>query len=388
MFMLSKTFLVLCLLFSFNVFGVEQSVEVVVKKDAATSPQMDLLTLNGYRQAITSELLKSNLDSEKFWKKFEEKKLSPSEEAEFFRPLFRNPVFLSGKENPEDLFIKSIFKFDLDLEKFKALTSEFLSDLPDVSLKTFYIIPDIGIDRDMTWTDVGVSKKENFSGVIIESWKKWAATQFKNYPNVVVLEKDLSVKPSNLNPESVTLKWNSMLKKGEVFQDRRTVRYELSAQYVLVNTKSNETLVGFDFPLQKRELGINSAKDLSSNLASLVYNLLNSQTAKLTQALTQNQASAALSVVEVKITGKHGIFDITQINTILMEKFKEQALTSELKSYSSEGSMIALKSKLPPQELFNMLAKDGGKYPLNEQKILSFSPETNTFAIISKEANN
>lgn len=386
--MFNKIVLLSVLFFSVSVFGVEQSVEVVVKKDGATSPQMELIAQNGYRQAVTSELLKSNLDSEKFWKKFEEKKLTPEQESEFFKPLFKNPVFLSGKDNPEDLFIRSIFKFDLDTEKFKAMTTEFLSDLPDASLKTFYLVADIEIDRNMTWADVGVTKKENFSGVIVESWKKWAATQFKDYPNVVVLEKDLPTKPSNLNGESVTLKWNSMLKKAEVFQDRRSVRYELSAQYVLVTTKTNETLVGFDFPLQKRELGTNNAKELSSNLASLIYNLLNSQTAKLTQALAQNQASAALSVVDFKIIGRHGLFDITQINTLLMEKFKDQALSSELKSYSSESSVIAIKSKLSIEELSLLLAKEGGKFPLSEQKILSFSPETNTFAILSKEANN
>lgn len=386
--MFNKTLLVLGLIFSFNVFGIEQSIEVVVKKDTATTPQMDLLTLNGYRQAVTSELLKSNLDSEKFWQKLEEKNLSDTQEVEFLKPLFKNPVFLAGKDDPNDAFIKSIFKFDFDQEKFKAMTDEFLSDLPDVTLKTFYIVPDISIDKEMTWSDVGVSKKENFSGVIVDSWKKWAATQFKNYVNVVVLEKDFSSRPSQLNAESVTLKWNSMLKKAEVFQDRRSIRYELSAQYVLVNTKTNETLVGFDFPLQKRELGINNQKELSSNLASLIYNLLNSQTAKITQALAQNQASAALTLVEFKVTGKHGLFDITQINTILMERFKDQALTSELKSYSSEGSTIAIKSKLSSQELTQLLAREGGKYPLSEQKILSFSPETNTFAIISKEANN
>jgi hypothetical protein len=40
------------------------------------------------------------------------------------------------------------------------------------------------------------------------------------------------------------------------------------------------------------------------------------------------------------------------------------------------------------EALYAILAKDGGKFALNEQKILLFSPETKAFAIIPKEANN
>ena len=146
--------------------------------------------------------------------------------------------------------------------------------------------------------------------------------------------------------------------------------------------------MGFDFPIQKKEVGIAIPKELSSNLASLVFNLLNSQSVKINSALELNLASSARSSVEVKVMGKHGLLDITQINSFLVEHFKSIGLTAELKNYSSDSSSISIKSTMNPEGLYALFAKDGGKLPLNEQKILLFNPENKSFAIISKEANN
>jgi hypothetical protein len=369
----------------------DQTLEIMVKKtDITASAKLDeLFALNAVRQALTSELVKNNLDTEAFWAKVEARKLSDKEEIELFKPLFSKfNVTINPNQVANDQFQRGTFSYLLDPSSFNKFYIDFMADAPDVSVKTFYIIPDIGIAGEMSWIDVGVTKKENFSGVIIDSWKKWATTHFKNFTNVVVLEKDFTTKPSNMNAESVTLKWNSSLKKGEVFQDRKSAKYELTAQFVLVNTKNNHSLVAFDFPTQKRELAIYNPKDLSSNLASLIYNLLNSQTVKITSALEQNLATSSSSIVELKLVGKAGLFDITQLNSFLNEQFKDIALVSELKSYGSDGSILSIKSTLSPDALYTRFAKQGGKFPLNEQKLLLFSSENKTFAIISKEANN
>ena len=161
----------------------------------------------------------------------------------------------------------------------------------------------------------------------------------------------------------------------------------MTAQYVIVGTKSKRVLLGFDFPTQKREVGISVPKDLSSTLASLVYNLLNSQSSKISTALEAPRQSGS-SALEMKVVGKHGLLEITQINSFLSERFKDINLTSELKSYSSDSSVISIKSNVTSESLYSLFAKDGGKLPLNEQKILLFSPAEHSFAIIPKEANN
>ena len=205
-----KIYLLLCLFFAFNLMAAEQSVEVLLKKTEINSTEpdvktkvLDLFVLNGMRQAMTKELVENGLDSELFWSKIEEKKLTEIAEQEFFKPFFISQSL--AIPDPElqvpkiDQFSRAIFNYELDSLKAKKLFDELFTNLPDVTLKTFYILPDINIDSDMKWEDVGVTKKENFSGVIIESWKKWAAGQFKNFVNIVVLEKDFTQKPLQLN---------------------------------------------------------------------------------------------------------------------------------------------------------------------------------------------
>ena len=400
-----KLMTAICLLLNMSIaFSAEEKIEISVKKSdtiqdsrgglPATKEGPFSFLLNGMRQAITAELSKNELNSEIFWKKIEDKKISDADEINLFRPYFNrfNIVMDKSDANSQKVveapgteqFLKATFSYEFDAEKIKKFFLETMADAHDEKNKTIYIIPDINITQDMNWMDLGVSKQENFSGVIIDSWKKWAQTQFKSFTDVVVLEKDFLEKSDQLNTESVTLKWNSTIKKAEVFQDRKSARFEVSAQFVLVNTRSNQSLLAFDFPLQKKEVSITSPKDLSSVLASLVFNLLNSQTVKINSALELNRASSTLSIVDVKLTGKHGLFDITQINSMLSERFKEFALTSEMKSYSMDSSVISIKSTLNQQALYSLFMKDGGKYIFNEQKILLFSPETKVFAIISK----
>ena len=394
-----KFLIALSFLFSVNLLAATQTMEVIIKKTdlVQVDPNvkiktLDIFTLNGMRQALTKELEDKKLSSEDFWQKLDAKKMSDTEEMEFLKPFFQSTSLAipevqaldTREKNKADLFERAFFTYEIDSSNVLKLYDNFQINLPDAAIKTFYILPEISIDFDMTWEDVGVSKKENFSGVIIESWKKWAQTQFKNFQSVVVLEKDLSTRPLNLNPESVTLKWNSNLKRAEVFQDRKTARFELTAQFVLINTKSGESLVGFDFPGQKREASISNPKDLSSNLASLIFNLLNSQTSKITTALELNKTSGTFNTVEMSIIGKHGLLDISQLNSLLIEKFKEVALSSELKKYSSEASVISIKSTANLEALTALFARDGGRFPLNEQKILLFNPASRTFAIIPK----
>jgi hypothetical protein len=103
---------------------------------------------------------------------------------------------------------------------------------------------------------------------------------------------------------------------------------------------------------------------------------------KINQALEESRILNSFSSVEFKISGKHGLSDISLLNNLLIERFKQFSLSSEVKSYSMDSSVIIVKSTLSSDVLLSTLSKDGGKYPLNEQKILLFNPSTKTFAII------
>ncbi len=393
--MLNRFSIILFALF-LNMTSVKASeiIEVIIKKSelakvaGAGSGELDLFVLNGLRQAITKDLVEKNLDQELFWSKVEEKKLDIKAEILFLNPLFSessifvHPVKPVVAGAPEDAFRRANFKFAINPVTTKTLYGQILSLLPDPSLKAFYIFADITLATNLSWSDVGVSRKENFSGVILDSWKGWAKENFKNYENIVVLEKDFEEKIEGMHPESVILKWKSEVKRQSLNAERKTARFEVSAQYVLLNVKSGDSLIAFDFPTQKRDISVADPKALSSNLASLTFNLLNSQTTKVNSGLEINRSRGSYETLEIRVTGKHGLSDIIKINGLLKERFKDIQLSSELKTFASEGSTITVKSTAPAARLFELLSTDGGKFPLNEQKILLFTASPPTFAII------
>ncbi len=358
----------------------------------------DLLILNGFRQTITSELEELKLDSKVYWEKLEQKKLSAAEELQFFKPLFENVVLalaapapgsnVSKGESKEDEKIEGSFKAELNIEKLKSNFEEVTSNLNDTKIKTFYILANIDLDQSMNWEDVGVEKAQSFSGVIIDFWKKLAFKEFKNFERVEILEKDFATKPDYMNSKSVTLKWNSTFKKVSSSSDNKRGSFELTAQYILVNTKSGNVLTSFDFPLQKRDLDLQNKKALSSALASLVYNLLLSQTSKISNLLEALEKEKELSHLEIKIATKTSLSEIYAINSLLQDKFKGIKLTSSMKSYSSDGAVLLISAEGGEAKILDSLSLEGGKIPLNEQKILLFNRTDKSFAIIPKGPNN
>jgi hypothetical protein len=59
-----------------------------------------------------------------------------------------------------------------------------------------------------------------------------------------------------------------------------------------------------------------------------------------------------------------------------------------MKSYSTDESSIIIRAEGTVEKILNSLSLDGGKYPLNEQKVLLFNRTDKTFAILPKESNN
>jgi hypothetical protein len=388
------------LLFASAVFAKPVELAVIAKKSDVTKElnEETLLSLNGMFQAVTGGLEDLKLDSKNFWDKLEQKKLSNADEYEMLKPLFENVLLARPfpsdpkeglkKEVSPETKLEGTFKADLNTEKLRALYEEVVSNLAETKTKTFYILSNIDIDSSMTWDDVGVSEEKNFTGAVTDSWKKLIEKDFKGYEKVVVLDRDFATKPDYMNSQSVTLKWTSTFRKVFANTERKTANYELSAQYVLVNTKSDVVLTSFDFPLQKRELDTQNKKALSSALASLVYNLFYSQTSKLNSLLETAGNAKEQTSLDVKVTGMSGLSEIFAVNSFLQDKFKDIKLSSQMKSYASDGAILTLRAEGNTDKILDSLSLEGGKYPLNEQKVLLFNRADKTFAIIPKDSNN
>lgn len=389
---------VLCFLIVFN-FAIAKEITVnVVTKDSEISAEFQVLEameLNGLRQAMTRELEELKLDSEIYWEKVDKKKMSQKAELAFLKTLFSNTTLSrpAVERNAEakaeaEAPMTGRLTAEVDLDKLKIHYDEIINDLEDTKLKTLYIISNIELDQSMTWEDVGVTRAENFSGVILDSWKKLFEKDFKGFEKIVILEKDFPVKPDYMNSKSVSLKWKSIIKKIPNKTQTDTATYEISAQYILQNSKSGNVLRSLDFPMQKRVLAAAPKKALSSTLASLVYNLLFSESAKIQSVLETDAKALEFSEIEISMATKAGLLEISQVNTLLQEKFAGLKLTSRMKSFSTDKSTLLIRAEGTEQKILDSLSSEGGKFPLNEQKVLLFNRADKTFAIIPKESNN
>ena len=393
--------LVLVLVFSVYTHAEEKSVSVeLMLSSEAKSNEADLLTLKAMQKALNDFWSAENLKPDSFWTKLNEKKgfdkLPLKESIQFLQPFFLKGQLamsvpledeVATAEKAEQSLSHGVYKYEIDAEKAKKFHEQIVSDLPDFGQKSFFIIADIDIDDSLSWTDLGVTKAESFSGVIKESWKKLASEHFKGFEHYIVLNKDIP-RGETVHPQTLVLKWKSRLKKTFTDSDNKNGKFELSAQYVLTKPSTNESLIAFDFPGQKRDFPLTNPKVLSSGLASLIYNLLNSQTAKIATAVDTSMSAATVEVNEFRVSSAHGLSDLYQVMIALNESMKTIGLKVELKTFSNPGSILIFKSNVPSVKLIELLSANGGRHDVNEQKLLVFNPQDKSFAIISKDGNN
>ena len=354
------------------------------------------LLLYSMKEALKTESPIKDLDPKVLGEKVEAISKDQKKQLEELKKIFLNTTFLTPQKNKEEnsantknSIPKMFFQYEVNPEALKSFFEwPKAVDVLALQDKTMFLLMDISLDKQMSWTDVGVTKSENFVDVIKNSWKKWAVEQFKNYPNVIVLNEDIKEIPLDANKESVILKWSSQIKKAQQFNDKMSALYEVNAQYSLNHLISGNVLLSFDFPTQKKEFTIADNKQLSSSLASLVYNLLNSQTSKITSSLETFSKSKTIYTYSVFVLGNHGLLDVRHIAQFLNEQFVQDKMNASMKNYEALKSTITIRSELSEEQFLQKIQKMAASLSLNEQKILTFSPETKAFAIIPKNANN
>jgi len=392
MFMLKRYYICIFFILLGNAFSKEINVDVKAEPSelSSTFNEEQLLLLKGFKAAITNSLKELNLDSNLYWTKLEKKNFSLLDESKYLNAFFENPsIARPAPVDPKQvILLQGKFKALLDIEKLSQNYDEVINDLDETRLKTFYFIPSIELKNDMSWEDVGVLRAENFTSVIFDSWQKLLEREFTLFDKIKILEKDLAVKPDFMNSKSITLKWKSVINKVSESANFHNATYEINAQFILQNTKTGSILTSMDFPEQKKTLDLNNKKLLSSTLASLIYNLFLSQTSKLKNLLEADAKAENAIEFELKITGSLGLSEINQLNSLLKEKFKEINLVSKMKSYSTDSSSVLIRAHSSEEKILELLSREGGIYPLNEQKVLLFNPKDKTFAIIPKKSNN
>lgn len=252
----------------------------------------------------------------------------------------------------------------------------FAQDLPK---KVFYIDASFEIDKEMKWEEIGVGNETAFTDVIKKSWKVWAEKNFKNFDQV-----EVSAPPTDttfLHKNTAVLKWTSLITKKD-FDD-----YQLSAQYILLTPKENDVLLSYTFPDQKILIDFSIKKEAGSKLASLIYNLLNSQTVKFKALQIKIQEASTSVALVISYKGKISLSEMLAVKNQLETQFKNTNITVDLKNYSFNEGAFFVKANVSEENLMSQF-QQAGKIPLNEQKILIFNTQDKSFAILPKEQNN
>lgn len=367
----------------------EKELEVEKVEGAPEAPKLSMInkyTLTGYRQAITDELKLLGFDKnngiEDFWKSINAKNLKFEKEITYLAPVFTEVSFAS-KAQTETQSETMSFKYEVDQNKLKKLFAENVQSYVNHAVANLYLNPEITIDSNLEWKDLGVSSKEDFVNAIVDSWKSWAKEKFPSFENVIVMTSDFKEVPEDLNPGAISIKWSSHIKRPEVYTERMSALYSITSQYVVANTKTNINLLAFDFPEQKSEYSVQKTQELSSKLASFIYNSLNSQTAKISSTVDFNKASSTLHIADFNLKGAMGMSDLIQVSHYLQNKYKAYALESDLKNYSTDVSVLAIRSTADAAGLNKIFALDKAPVAISDTKTLSFDVETNTFGIVT-----
>lgn len=366
-------------------FQNESDVEKV--EGVKEAPKLSIInkyTLTGYRQAISDELKLLGFDKnngiEAFWNSVKAKNLKFEKEISYLAPVFTEVSFASKAQTETQAETMS-FKYGIDQSKLKKLFAENVQSYVNHATANLYLNPEITIDNNLEWKDLGVNSKEDFVNAIVDSWKSWAKEKFPSFENVIVMTSDFKEVPEDLNTGAITIKWSSHIKRPEVYTERISALYSITSQYVVVNTKTNINLLAFDFPEQKSEYSIQKPQELSSKLASFIYNSLNSQTAKISSTVDFNKASSTLHISDFSLKGAVGMSDLTLVSQYLQNKYRAYALESDLKNYSTDVSTLAIRSTADAAGLNKIFALDKAPVSISDNKTLSFDIETNSFAV-------
>lgn len=351
------------------------------------APKLSIInkyTLTGYRQAISDELKLLGFDKnngiEAFWNSVKAKNLKFEKEISYLAPVFTEVSFASKAQTETQAETMS-FKYGIDQNKLKKLFAENVQSYVNYAAVNLYLNPEITIDKNLEWKDLGVNSKEDFVNAIVDSWKSWAKEKFPSFENVIVMTSDFKEIPEDLNTGAITIKWSSHIKRPEVYTERISALYSITSQYVVVNTKTNINLLAFDLPEQKSEYSVQKPQELSSKLASFIYNSLNSQTAKISSTVDFNRASSTLHISDFNLKGAVGMSDLTLVSQYLQNKYRAYALESDLKNYSTDLSTLAIRSTADAAGLNKIFALDKAPVAISDNKTLSFDVETNSFAV-------
>lgn len=260
------------------------------------------------------------------------------------------------------------------------------------NLETLYFDLEITLSKDLSVQEIGVSDLTSISGAVIDAWKKWAQKYLLQFKNVEDFNA-LNFKEAEQNSKNHTIVFKAHLKKLPRASITGRLDLEVSAQYVVIRLSDRKILTSFDFPNLQRTLDTKVQKELSSKVASLIFNLLNAKTSELNLVLSAQFGNETNEKKDhlFAIKSAQSLLEINKLNNSLRNlNLKATVLCkfeSQIKSFSTETAAISLESNCSELNMMEYL-KSLGQVEIDNGRVFHFLPNEKSFEIFTVSPHN
>lgn len=285
-----------------------------------------------------------------------------------------------------------------------APSSTVIADIPQATIvnprldavskeATLFFHLDLNLLSDTKFEDLGVKDEKNITDAVIEAWKNWAKKELGEFKNLEQYSGDLDFKSvSNHHPKNVLILFKANLRRLKRVGVIEKVDIEVGAEYVVVQLSNKKILASFDYPYIHRSFESVDQKNLSSQVASLFYNLLVAKSGDIaTQIKSMFFIPGDSKEYEFSISGAKNLIEINRLS-VSLGKWEEKnrslcTFSNKVSSFSLSSAKILINSSCNDFNLVEVL-KTVGNLELNQGRSFHFLPDQKTFEIFDIPAEN
>ncbi len=397
-------------------------------EDSAASIKEQLLS-SALRDIVTKEMREMGLDSDLYWKKYDEKF------EEYFRPMADNLKkslkVEDGKSSPQYLRslrakrMSSYNKFGrldramvgfsdrgvtrnparpdervliLNARIDRKVLAQIYARLTTVTnykkITTLYLTF-VPVLESVTWQEMGVNASTDFTNLVEENWHKYLSSETKSETHPVTieivppaqmarLEEILKRPPSiaqeqkNADNNSAWLRIQFFVRKIQDDEKTKECQFQVSGDFVMIDLSSHQTLLYADIPSENVAFSYADGHNLSSNLASKIYRMPMLEWANISKVMSSIPIRNGL--ISIKVGKPDSLADVLAFNdyiNIRAASFRPEAV---LEQFNAHESIIQFRFAGDIQKLEELLVSLNNQQ-INDNLKLVIADKENPFSV-------
>lgn len=350
------------------------TVEVKLKIDPTQKERArDLLRMEAVKDILSKFMKSKNLNEETFWQHFI---LTPQgkELSSFMEVVSSTPVSRAANE-PDLYFSSSTVRLDTVafMKVYTESSTEKNQELPFV----------LRIDYDLTgvtWQELGVTYKEDFTKVVEESWLKWLIELDPRLKNIQVV----TTSPADGHELFIKMR---IEKRGGLNPLTPGITLHYSGGVFMKNLHSGNIIFSQKFDESDEFYAEDLRKSFSSAIANHVYRL---PLSPLSKVKAQNiGVKQELNKDVLTLTHFHTSEQVFHFIDLLKEKGSALSLSTQLKGLGNQKALIEVQYMGSTDDLKKFLASQDFTGVKKGHGVLEFvSLPLNTPKDIHSKVNN